>query len=221
MAKIIFKNIFTAVQLCYHNDEKLTFHQWMTEDEPVRVISGSAKGRPLKAVPGQGTRPTTDKVKEALFSMIGPYFDGGEALDLFAGTGGLGIEALSRGMERAVFVDIDRKSLDTIRQNLGAAKIEERAELYRNDATKALKALAKRGRAFDLVFLDPPYRMKNVEEYILIMEEGGLLRSGATVVVEHEASHAYPDQIGACSLLRRADYGETAVSIYAADANES
>src|SRR4051812_46718382 len=80
--------------------------------ESMRVISGSAKGRPLKAVPGKGTRPTTDKVKEAVFSMIGPYFDGGHLLDLFAGTGGLGIEALSRGMERAVFIDRDKKSVD-------------------------------------------------------------------------------------------------------------
>ena len=70
----------------------------------MRVVSGSAKGRPLKAVPGNGTRPTTDKVKEALFSMIGPYFEGGTALDLFAGSGGLGIEALSRGMDKAVLL---------------------------------------------------------------------------------------------------------------------
>lgn len=70
-------------------------------NKPMRVISGSARGRSLKAVPGMGTRPTTDKVKEAIFSMIGPYFDGGAALDLFAGTGGLGIEALSRGMDKA------------------------------------------------------------------------------------------------------------------------
>ncbi|WP_414694643.1 16S rRNA (guanine(966)-N(2))-methyltransferase RsmD [Paenibacillus sp.] len=180
----------------------------------VRVISGSAKGRALKAVPGTGTRPTTDKVKEALFSMIGPYFDGGEALDLFAGTGGLGIEALSRGMARAVFVDSDRKAVETVRANAAAAKVEGRAEIYRNDAMLALKALAKRERAFDLVFLDPPYRMKDAPEYLLYMEANELLRDGATAVVEHEASHAYPDAFGRFALRRRADYGETAVSIY-------
>ncbi|TLS49901.1 16S rRNA (guanine(966)-N(2))-methyltransferase RsmD [Paenibacillus antri] len=180
----------------------------------VRVISGSAKGRPLKAVPGTGTRPTTDKVKEALFSMIGPYFDGGEALDLFAGSGGLGIEALSRGIERAVFVDSDRKAVETVRDNAKAAKVEGAAEIYRNEAMLALKALAKRGRTFDLVFLDPPYRMKDVPDYLLYMEEHGMLRDGATAVAEHEASHAYPEAFGGFALRRRADYGDTAVSIY-------
>lgn len=186
----------------------------------MRVISGSAKGRPLKAVPGTGTRPTTDKVKEALFSMIGPYFDGGEALDLFAGTGGLGIEALSRGMTRAVFVDADRRAVDTVRSNVQAAKVEAASEIYRNDAAQALRALAKRERRFDLVFLDPPYRMKDVPALLGYMLDQGMLRGEATVVVEHEASHAYPESIGALTLRRRADYGETAVSIYRREAAE-
>nr|WP_325176714.1 16S rRNA (guanine(966)-N(2))-methyltransferase RsmD [Paenibacillus alkalitolerans] len=180
----------------------------------MRVISGSAKGRPLKAVPGTGTRPTTDKVKEALFSMIGPYFDGGEALDLFAGSGGLGIEALSRGMDKAVFIDIDKKSVDTIRDNVQAAKVEERTEIFRSEAAKALRALAKRSKAFDLVFLDPPYRMKDIPDYLAYMEENGLVRDGATIVVEHEASFEYPEEICSFRLRRRAQYGDTAVSLY-------
>ena len=180
----------------------------------MRVISGSAKGRPLKAVPGMGTRPTTDKVKEALFSMIGPYFDGGEALDLFAGTGGLGIEALSRGMDRAVFVDADRKAIETVSSNAKAAKVEERSEIYRSDAVLALKAMAKRERSFDLVFLDPPYRMKDVPDLLQFMDANAMLRDGATVVVEHESAHAYPERIGSLALRRRAAYGETAISIY-------
>lgn len=122
----------------------------------MRVVSGSAKGRPLKAVPGTGTRPTTDKVKEALFSMIGPYFDGGVALDLFAGSGGLGIEALSRGMDKAVFIDMESKSIDVIKENLRKTGLEGQAEVFRNDAGRALKALAKRGALFDAVFLDRP-----------------------------------------------------------------
>jgi 16S rRNA (guanine966-N2)-methyltransferase len=168
----------------------------------------------LKAVPGNGTRPTTDKVKEALFSMIGPYFDGGEVLDLFAGTGGLGIEALSRGMERAVFIDADRKAIETIHANVRTAKVEEKAEVFRTDAYQALKTMAKRERSFDLVFLDPPYRMKDVPELIGYLEANGLLRYGATAVVEHEAKHVYPETVGSLRLRRRADYGETSISIY-------
>ncbi|MCM3131931.1 16S rRNA (guanine(966)-N(2))-methyltransferase RsmD [Paenibacillus polysaccharolyticus] len=188
----------------------------------MRVVSGSAKGRPLKAVPGTGTRPTTDKVKEALFSMIGPYFEGGAALDLFAGSGGLGIEALSRGMDKAVFVDLEPKSIEVIRANLKATKLEDQAAVYRNDAGRALKALAKRNTIFDLVFLDPPYRMKNGNELMLTMHELELLTQGATIVLEYESKHEYPEQFGPFEQMRKAVYGETAVSIYeyVADAAE-
>lgn len=180
----------------------------------MRVVSGSAKGRPLKSVPGTGTRPTTDKVKEALFSMIGPYFDGGLALDLFAGTGGLGIEALSRGMERAVFVDMEPKAIDTVKANLKAAKLEGQAEVYRNDAVRAIGALEKRGRQFDLVFLDPPYRMKNGEELMTSLADKGLLRDGAVIVLEHESGFSYPESFPGFQRQRLAVYGETALSIY-------
>lgn len=185
------------------------------------MVSGSAKGRPLKSVPGSGTRPTTDKVKEAVFSMIGPYFEGGAVLDLFAGTGGLGIEALSRGMESAVFVDMESKSIDTIRANLQATKLEGQAQVYRNDAGRALSALEKRGRVFDLVFLDPPYRLKHGDELMLSMVEKGMLQKDALVVLEHESSYVYPEVIPGFYRLRQAVYGETTISIYQYEANYS
>ncbi|MFB5759778.1 16S rRNA (guanine(966)-N(2))-methyltransferase RsmD [Paenibacillus medicaginis] len=180
----------------------------------MRVVSGSAKGRPLKAVPGTGTRPTTDKVKEALFSMIGPYFDGGTALDLFAGSGGLGIEALSRGMEKAVFIDMEPKAIEVIRENLRKTGLDSQAEVFRNEAGRALKVLAKRGAAFDAVFLDPPYRMKNGDELMEQMDKLGLLRDGAVIVLEYESGYSYPEQFGSFNQLRKAVYGETAVSIF-------
>lgn len=180
----------------------------------VRVVSGSAKGRPLKSVPGSGTRPTTDKVKEAVFSMIGPYFEGGSTLDLFAGTGGLGIEALSRGMDSAVFVDMEPHSIDTVRANLKATRLEEKAEVYRNDAGRALSAMEKRGRSFDLVFLDPPYRLKHGDELMLSMAQKGLLNKDAVIVLEHESAYGYPEDIVGFYRLRQAVYGETTISIY-------
>ncbi|MCT1399177.1 16S rRNA (guanine(966)-N(2))-methyltransferase RsmD [Paenibacillus sp. p3-SID867] len=183
----------------------------------MRVVSGSAKGRPLKSVPGTSTRPTTDKVKESIFSMIGPYFEGGALLDLFAGTGGLGIEALSRGMDRAVFIDVEPKSISTIKDNLKAARLEDSAEVYRNDAGRALKALEKRGYKFDLVFLDPPYRFKNGDELMLDMAERGLLQDPAVVVLEYESSYNYPEKFGDFCCFRTAKYGETAISIYRYD----
>lgn len=180
----------------------------------MRVISGSARGRLLKAIPGNTTRPTTDKVKEAIFSMIGPYFDGGIALDLFAGSGGLGIEALSRGMEQVIFVDIERSSTDMIKHNLQATGLSGRAEVYRNSAGHALKALRNRETAFDLVFLDPPYRMKHMDELLLTMEHGRLLKEKATIVLEHDAHHDYPQQFGGFVCIRRAVYGSIAISLY-------
>ncbi|GAB2702141.1 16S rRNA (guanine(966)-N(2))-methyltransferase RsmD [Paenibacillus thermoaerophilus] len=180
----------------------------------MRIISGSAKGIALKAVPGTGTRPTTDKVKEAIFSIIGPYFDGGRVLDLFAGTGGLGIEAISRGMDGGVFIDADPKALAVIRRNLEAARFADRAEVYRNDALRALKPLAKRGAAFDLVFLDPPYRMKIIPELLSKLQEYALLSEGATVVTEQDANDPVPDRCGALVNVRRAEYGDTAIAVF-------
>ncbi|SDE71298.1 16S rRNA (guanine(966)-N(2))-methyltransferase RsmD [Fontibacillus panacisegetis] len=180
----------------------------------MRVVSGSARGRNLKAVPGMGTRPTTDKVKEALFSMIGPYFDGGHVLDLFAGTGGLGIEALSRGMDQAVFVDLEYKSIEVVRANLKTTSFEDKAEVYKNDAERAIKALSKREKKFDLVFLDPPYRMKNGDKLMETMDQLDLLNDDATVVLEYESTFVYPDVFGKFTEVRKAEYGETALSIY-------
>lgn len=182
----------------------------------MRVVSGKAKGTTLKAVPGMTTRPTTDKVKEAIFSMVGPYFEGGIVLDLFAGTGGLGIEALSRGMERGIFVDIEKKSVETVKHNLKATGLSEKAEVYRNEAGRAIKALSKRKIGFQLVFLDPPYRMKHMDDLLLTMLEKGLISPQGKVVIEHDAENSYADQIGEQLIqIKKAIYGDTAVTLYA------
>lgn len=182
--------------------------------EIMRVISGSARGIRLRSAPGTNIRPTADRVKESLFNVIGPYFVGGRALDLFAGTGSLGIEALSRGVDRCVFVDCDPRSVDVIRQNLRAAKLESRAEVYRNDAFRAVRTLAGRGAAFDLVFLDPPYRLKLIAPVLAELEKGRLLSPGATVVAEHAAADATPAEVGSLAAVRRLQYGDTALTIY-------
>ncbi|MDQ8733406.1 16S rRNA (guanine(966)-N(2))-methyltransferase RsmD [Paenibacillus sp. LHD-38] len=187
----------------------------------MRVIAGEAKGRTLKAVPGMNTRPTTDKVKEAIFSMIGPYFDGGMALDLFAGTGGLGIEAWSRGIERTVFIDREKISTDIIRHNVQTANMGSAAEIYRNDAERALKALARRGQRFRLVFLDPPYKMITMDSLMAQLMENELLEPDAIIVVEHDASHRYPEQMEHFDQLKHAKYGDTAVTIYQFNSLES
>jgi len=180
----------------------------------VRVIAGKAKGRPLKAVPGQGTRPTTDKVKEAIFSMIGPYFDGGFVLDLFAGTGGLGIEAWSRGANKVISIDKEKISIDIIRSNVQAAGAQADFEIYRNDAARALKLLGKKQQAFDIIFLDPPYRMDDMDTWLLTMQQLQLVAQDAVIVVEHDSKVQYPEVIGNLKQQRHTQYGEVAVTIY-------
>lgn len=186
----------------------------------MRIISGMAKGRPLKAVPGKNTRPTSDKVKEAVFSMIGPYFDGGTVLDLYAGTGALGIEALSRGAERAVFVDRERISVETVKLNLATAGFADRAEVFRNDAERAVRLLGQRNVSFDYVFLDPPYRFQAWDKLMHALAEGHLLADDAVVMAEHDASRELPERIGPLRLFRHSTYGDTAISLYEYDTRE-
>lgn len=183
----------------------------------MRVISGQAKGHPLKAVPGNNTRPTTDKVKESMFSIIGPYFDGDRVLDLFAGTGGLGIEALSRGAAHAVFIDANQKSIETVKGNLASTKLAAKAEVYRNEASRALKLLERQGKPFDLLFLDPPYAMTNCGELLLDAASRGLVADRAIAVVEHHPDVKYEDKYGGFERTRHAVYGEIALSIYRYD----
>ena len=180
----------------------------------MRVVSGTCKGRALKAVPGNTTRPTTDKVKEAIFNMIGPYFDGGVALDLFAGSGGLGIEALSRGLEKAIFIDRDSKAIQIIRENINVCQLEGKSEVYRNDADRALKALIKREISFDYIFLDPPYKLQQLVSLMEKMDEHGLVHNGSMIVCEHSHQVELPASIGGLTQVRHERYGIIAITIF-------
>lgn len=180
----------------------------------MRVVSGTCKGRALKAVPGNTTRPTTDKVKEAIFNMIGPYFDGGIALDLFAGSGGLGIEALSRGLDKAIFIDRDSKAIQTIRENINTCQLEEKSEVYRNDSERALKALMKRGISFDYIFLDPPYKLQQLVSLMEKMDEHSLVHNGTRIVCEHSHEVKLPASIGGLTQVKHEEYGIIAITIY-------
>ncbi|MFK3937052.1 16S rRNA (guanine(966)-N(2))-methyltransferase RsmD [Alkalihalobacillus sp. NPDC078783] len=181
----------------------------------MRVISGNKKGLTLKAVPGKGTRPTTDKVKESIFNMIGPYFDGGSGLDLYAGSGGLGIEGLSRGLDSVIFVDQDKKAIQTIHDNLTFTKLDGMAEVYRTEADRALKAIIKRELSFDTIFLDPPYAKQTLTRQLEFIDEHNVLTSSGVIVVEHATSVKLPTQCGRLRVKRNEQYGETTITIWA------
>jgi 16S rRNA (guanine966-N2)-methyltransferase len=180
----------------------------------MRVVSGSLKGKALKAVPGNSTRPTTDKVKEAIFNMIGPYFDGGIGLDLFAGSGGLGIEALSRGLDKMIFVDRDVKAIQTIRENIHNCGLDDLVEVYRNDAERAVKAVAKRGHLFHYIFLDPPYKKQQLQKLLELFGEYSLLSKDGVIVCEHGSEIVLPDRVGSFVKSKYEKYGIIAVSVY-------
>lgn len=182
----------------------------------MRVVAGSAGGLRLKAVPGRGTRPTTDRVKESVFGILGERCFGARILDLFAGTGSLGIEALSRGGERALFVEKDPAAARILRENLRTTGFAGAAGVMVKDVTSALRALVRQGdRPFNLVLLDPPYGTGLLP---VVMERLGAkeapLSAGALVVAEHSNHEVPPDVIGGLGLIRREKYGETVVSFY-------
>lgn len=160
------------------------------------------------------TRPTTDKVKESLFNIIGPYFNGGTSLDLYAGSGGLSIEAVSRGINRAVLVDRQYQAIKTIKKNIAVTKHEDLFTVYKMDARKALNFLQQQGDRFDLVFLDPPYAKQQIIKDMQQMANDRLLAAQAMVVAETDQEADLPDDLPGFQLVRRQSYGITVLTIY-------
>lgn len=180
----------------------------------MRVIAGSARGRRLAAPPGSDTRPTADRVREALFSILGPPPDGAVVLDLFAGAGTLGIEALSRGAERAVFADHARGAARVLRKNLEELGLAARAEVHVGDATRFAARLGREGRTFSWIFLDPPYAAGLADAALDAIAAGGILAPDGTVVVEHDRRAPPGPEHGN---LLKADcrrYGDTELTFY-------
>ncbi|KYG89397.1 16S rRNA (guanine(966)-N(2))-methyltransferase RsmD [Metasolibacillus sp. FSL H7-0170] len=180
----------------------------------MRVVAGQRKGMPLKAIDGTTTRPTTDKVKESIFNIIGPYFDGGIALDLFAGSGGLGIEALSRGVDQAIFVEKDGRAFQVLQENIKKCRYENNTELFRTDAIRAVKGLLKREIVLDYVFVDPPYHKDVYYDLVMQLVENGKITKSGIIVCEHAKEVALPENYGPFQLIRQETYGAAVVSIY-------
>lgn len=180
----------------------------------MRVIAGSARGRRLATVAGTRVRPTADRVKEALFSILESRFDlgGGRVLDLYAGSGGLGIEALSRGAAAAVFVEQDVEVARILRRNLQTCGFE--AEVLGSTVERALVRLAQRGDVFGGVLLDPPYAGGEAARCLAWLAGGALLEPGAWVVVEHDVRVALDPSVGLLSLILTRRYGTSVVSLF-------
>lgn len=180
----------------------------------MRIISGEYGGRRLKAVPGKNTRPTTDKIKESMFNIIGPYFDGGSCLDLFAGSGSLAIEAVSRGMEHAVLIDKAPAAISTIRENIATTKEPEKFTVLRSDATKALDKLQQQHQSFDVIFFDPPYAEQKIVSQIERLLAMDLVAKNALIICEVDRNVELPNSVQTLTSFKVGNYGTTKVMFY-------
>lgn len=172
----------------------------------MRVIAGNAKRLQLKTVPGLDTRPTTDRIKETLFNMIAPWIPGCRFLDLFAGSGGIGIEALSRGAKEAVFVEKNPKAVACIKENLTHTKLDGRASVVASDVLSALNRLNGQ-KEFDYIFMDPPYNQQSEKAVLEYLANSDLLSEEAVIIVEAslETEFDYLDELG-FSMIKEKEY---------------
>ena len=177
----------------------------------MRVITGSARGRRLKELEGQETRPTTDRVKEGLFSALQFDIEGRRVLDLFAGTGQLGIECLSRGAASAVFVDQRTDAVRLIRENLAVTELSDRARVIAGDAFGVLPGLREK---FDLVFLDPPYNAGLLERALEQLAAFDILHPHGIIAAEHPADRPPPVPDGPYRRYRTYRYGKIGITIF-------
>ena len=183
----------------------------------MRVITGTARGRRLKELEGMETRPTTDRVKEGLFSALQFEIEGRRVLDLFAGTGQLGIECLSRGAAAAVFVDRRPDAVKLIRENLKVTELADRARVVSGDSMEFLKGLREK---FDIIFLDPPYAAGLLEPAIVHIAKFDILSPHGIIMAEHPVERTMPALAAPYRLHKTYRYGKIAVTMYRRSGNE-
>lgn len=179
----------------------------------MRIISGKYAKRNLYTLKSNSTRPTSDKVKESIFNSLGQFFSGGIVLDLYAGSGALGIEAVSRGYDQAYLVDISSQACNIIRKNVALTKEQDRFNVIRNSDFKALKILQNQGLKFDMVFLDPPYAKEKIVKVMNTLMKYDLLNKGALIIAETDEHTELPEVEG-FNLVKGHHLGRTKVKVY-------
>jgi 16S rRNA (guanine966-N2)-methyltransferase len=183
----------------------------------MRIIAGAYRSRPLKSLPGLDLRPTSDRLRETLFNVLAASstLEGSVWLDLFAGTGAVGIEALSRGVRQVYFVESERKHARLLRDNLKSLKIAEGFEVYESEVASALRSLDASGETCDFCFLDPPYQMRGAYERTLeFLGESKLIGPSSIVIAEHEKKYELSEKFGVLARYRKILQGDAALSLY-------
>ena len=180
----------------------------------MRIISGEFRGRKLKKLEGMDIRPTSDRVKESLFNMLGTSLMDCAFLDLFAGTGGVGIEAYSRGASKVVFIDESQNSIKVLKSNLEMLKLIDKVEVYNTDYINAISKLALNNRKFNIIFIDPPYLKGFAQDALVQINESKILNEEAVIVIEHDMQDKMPENVGNLKMQRQKKYGNTMLSFY-------
>ncbi len=180
----------------------------------MRVIAGSHKGRRLLGPKGQQVRPTSDRVKEALFSILGARVTGARVLDLYAGTGAIGIEALSRGAQTVTFVEADPASLNLLRSNLRHCGLMDAADVRACTTETFLRDPAGPSEAFDIVFADPPYETLSADVLLPSLSRAGIITADSIVILEHRTKQSIPPHIDRLNRVRQYRYGDTTLSVF-------
>lgn len=187
----------------------------------MRILAGSLKGRRLRAPRGATTRPTADQVRLALMDALAPRLPGARVLDLFAGAGGVGLEALSRGAAASTLVERDARAVAALHANVQTLGVGDAARVVRGDVAAVLALLAREGARFDVVFLDPPYDTALADATLRLLGDGGLLAPGALVVAQHFTKRAPPAAVGRLRATRTRRFGETTLTFFRADDYDS
>ncbi len=180
----------------------------------MRIITGIFKGRRLEMPIGDDIRPTTEKVKEAIFSTIQTHLYGATVVDLFTGTGNLGLEAISRGAEKCYFCDNSRDSLNLAKRNIAMCKAEDWSIIIPGSYEKALNRLAEKGEKVDIFFLDPPYSQGLYDNCFKLIRELDLLAEDGIILAEHDSRDEFPDEYEGFTKQKDKSYGNIAFSIY-------
>ena len=180
----------------------------------MRVISGKVRGLKLDTPKNDDVRPTTDRVKESLFNIINPYVIDSNVLDLFAGTGSLGIECLSRGALSATFVDVSKDSINIVKSNVKKARVENESTILNLDFKTAIDRLNVQNKKFDIIFMDPPYYKNMFIDALSNIDNSDLLSEDGIIVVEHDTKDKFIDKIGRLEKSKEKKYGNTTLTFY-------
>jgi 16S rRNA (guanine966-N2)-methyltransferase len=187
-------------------------------EEKMRIITGIAKGRKIKSPEGMGTRPTLDRVKVSIFNILNNRINGAKVLDLFAGTGSLGLEALSRRAETCTMVEWHKPTYNILNENINILGFEKNSITYNIDAIEVLGKLNKKTESFDIIFLDPPYGENLVNTSVLYIDKYNLLSADGVIMSKYDSTDTITEKIGNIKVYRTIKYGRSVVSFWSKEA---